>query len=359
MHLVVYISAHGFGHAAQSCAALNAMADIRDDLDVTIVSQVSPEFLASRLAIEYELINRQTDIGLVMRSGIEIDLPASREAYRQWHAQWPKPVQDEKTQLAALKPDAVLSDIAYTPLAAARELDIPAVALCCLNWGSVYQHYFSDMPESGKIVSQILAAYHQADVFLTTPPVWDMPEIRNQKQTALLVNKAQQNRVGLRRMLGLDESRRLVLVGLGGVATRLPLDEWPERAEIHWLIPASWNISRPDVSTIESTGMTFSNLIASVDLVLGKIGYGLVSECAVNGTSLLYIERPDWPEDRPFSAWLNAHGRCAGVGKQRLESGDVVEAIEALLSRPAPEPPEPDARQVAWDCLEYLLHDEH
>lgn len=354
MHLAVTISAHGFGHAAQSCAVLNAMAQLVPELQLTIVSQVDPGFLAARLTVPYQLIKQQTDIGLVMHSGIEIDLPASRAAYYDWHAHWPEKVAEVADLLASIQPDALLCNIAYTPLAAARQLGIPAVALCCLSWATVYRHYFADAADFRRIHAEMVAAYHQANAFLTTPPVWHMPEIDNQRMTALLAQPGHDHRDALRQQLKLAPDTRLMLIGLGGVATRLPMEQWPQSAGYYWLVPESWAVQRPDVSSIESTGMAFSDLVASVDGVLGKMGYGLVSECAVNATPLLYIERPDWPEDTPFSAWLNANGRCAGISKAAVLQGDLYSKLDELLSCSAPVPPVPDAQQVARDCLEYL-----
>ena len=40
------------------------------------------------------------------------------------------------------------------------------------------------------------------------------------------------------------------------------------------------------------------DLIAAVDVVMGKIGYGFVSECIANGTPLIYVPRSDWPEEQ-------------------------------------------------------------
>ena len=40
------------------------------------------------------------------------------------------------------------------------------------------------------------------------------------------------------------------------------------------------------------------DLIRAADAVLGKLGYGFVSECVTNGTALIYVPRVDWPEER-------------------------------------------------------------
>lgn len=40
------------------------------------------------------------------------------------------------------------------------------------------------------------------------------------------------------------------------------------------------------------------DLIHAADAVLGKLGYGFVSECVTAGTALIYVPRVDWPEER-------------------------------------------------------------
>jgi UDP-N-acetylglucosamine:LPS N-acetylglucosamine transferase len=39
------------------------------------------------------------------------------------------------------------------------------------------------------------------------------------------------------------------------------------------------------------------DLIHAADAVLGKLGYGFVSECVTSGTALIYVPRVDWPEE--------------------------------------------------------------
>lgn len=34
------------------------------------------------------------------------------------------------------------------------------------------------------------------------------------------------------------------------------------------------------------------------DAVLGKLGYGFVSECLTEGTALIYVPRQHWPEEQ-------------------------------------------------------------
>jgi len=65
--------------------------------------------------------------------------------------------------------------------------------------------------------------------------------------------------------------------------------------------------------------------------VLGKCGYGTVAECVINGTPLLYIPRPDWPEESCLLDWLTAHHAAVRIEPACLETGALREAVEQAL----------------------------
>jgi hypothetical protein len=44
--------------------------------------------------------------------------------------------------------------------------------------------------------------------------------------------------------------------------------------------------------------------------VLGKLGYGFVSECLTMGTALIYVPRQDWPEERYLEVSSTSFSPC-------------------------------------------------
>jgi len=127
--------------------------------------------------------------------------------------------------------------------------------------------------------------------------------------------------------LGLDPGQSLVLVAPGGVETRFELENWPVDQGIHWLVSEHWQVQHPNVSALEKTGLGVTDLVASCDAVLGKCGYGTVSECVVNATPLMYIPRPDWPEEQVLLQWLEAHNAAVPVEPTRLGCGELTDLV--------------------------------
>ena len=135
----------------------------------------------------------------------------------------------------------------------------------------------------------------------------------------------------------------------------MPLEDWPEDAEITWIVPAVWGVWREDMHSFESLGLSFTDVLASVDALLGKLGYGTVSECACNATPMLYMPRPDWPEEACLADWLHAHGRCAPVTYEHVLRGELREALEHLWAQSAPAAPQPTGAVEAASVIVEML----
>ena len=95
-------------------------------------------------------------------------------------------------------------------------------------------------------------------------------------------------------------------------------------------------------------GLRYEDLVAAADVVVSKPGYGIVSECAANGTALLYTSRGPFAEYDVMLAEMPRMLRCRYLAPEDLVAGDWKEAIEALLAQPPPpERPRVDGASVA------------
>lgn len=334
-HLLVALSSHGFGHAAQAAAVVNALRRCLPDLRLTIRTPLPRNILARFFEGEFGFTPCDTDVGMVMSTALDIDLVATAEAYARFHADWDGRVQQEARVLAHLAPDLVLADVPYLTLAGASRASIPAVAMCSLNWADIYAHYFQGIrPEASSLHAQILEAYHQAVCFLQTEPSMPMSNLPRRIAIGPVARVGVDRRAELKASLGLAPSVRLVMIALGGIDIRLPLERWPRLPGVHWLVPAVWNINRPDAAAVEALDMSFADVLRSVEALIGKPGYGTFTEAACNGTPMLYVRRPDWPEESCLIEWLKRHGNCLEIDRQRLERGDVASAVRQLWEMP-------------------------
>jgi hypothetical protein len=311
--------------------------------------------LRQRIDTDFQLVERRTDFGLMMNSALDIDLESSASAYADLHGSWEARVSEEASRLRALAPDLVLADVPYLSVAAAQAAAIPALALCSLNWADIYRHYFSHRREAPHILQQMEAAYSAAAAFLCPEPCMPMGWLNNAVNIAPIAARGQNRRAALNELLGLDSSTALVVVAPGGVQTRFAMERWPADQNIHWLVSGSWRVVHPCATAFERTGMTFTDLVVSCDAALGKCGYGTVTECVVNGTPLLYIPRPDWPEEPTLLGWLNNHRAAVEVSPEKLASGNFGDSVAAARAL-AVERCAADGAEQAAVVLQSYLH---
>jgi hypothetical protein len=140
-------------------------------------------------------------------------------------------------------------------------------------------------------------------------------------------------------VLNMDESERWLLLAMGGMDFRLPVEDWAPVPGVKWLVPRAWKLEREDVRSFDIVELGFTDLLASVDAVVSKPGYGTFIETACSGIPLLYMDREDWPETPHFAAWLAKHARAAELSREQLLRGDFIDILRELWRAPIPAPP--------------------
>jgi hypothetical protein len=340
-HLLVALSAHGYGHGAQAAAVVNALRTGLPDLRVTLRTTLPDEFLRRRFDGPFTLVAEDTDVGMLMHSAVEIAHESSAQAYEAFHRNWEARVEREAKALAGLAPDLVLANVPYLPLAGAARAGITAVAMCSLNWADVYRHYFGDRPQAERILHEMRAAYRGARLFLRLEPGMPMPDLPNAVTIGPVATIGKTRRAQIIERLNLDARSRLVMIAPGGIELRLPVERWPAAGQLHWLVPQSWGVRRAGFSDMEALRLPFTDILCSCDALIGKPGYGTFAEAGCNAVPTLYLPRADWPESPYLVDWLERHGRARAIDRAALERGDVLEALRALWAQSAPPPPLP------------------
>jgi len=344
VHLFADISSHGYGHLAIAAPILGALADACPELRLTVRSALPEAKLRERIGHPFELIRGSSDFGYVMHDALRIDREATARANRAAHADWPAAVAAEARFLEALAPDAVLSNVAYLPLAGAAICGIPSFAVCSLNWADLFAHFFGHEPWALPIHDAMLAAYRSARAFIRITPGMAMTSLDNARPVGPVATR------GRRVDLGLG-GERAVLVALGGIAHHLPVDDWPRLPGVRWLVAGHWRSTHPDAIAWERFGLDFNDLLCSADAVVTKPGYGTFAEAACNGIPLLYQRRDDWPEQEPLIDWLEENARCSEVSAHQLAAGEIGGALSELWARPAISPPDPTGAAEAAAIL--------
>lgn len=350
-HLLVDITPHGYGHVSQTSAVVNELAQLMPSLQITVRSTVPYEFLKSRFQCEFQHIPLAFDFGMKMANAVDVMVEESASAYREFHADWQQKVEREAQAMRQLKPDLLLANVPYLSLAAAHAAKVRSVGMCCLNWADIYWHYCAGYPGSQAIHEQIMDAYLGANHFIKMEPAMPMPYLSNAHSIPPVARIGRALRCHIAANSSQIEGEKLVLVAMGGMEFRLPLENWPRLHGIRWIVPQAWGVRRDDTTSLESLNLSFTDVLASCDAVLTKPGYGTFSEAACNGVPVLYVTRRDWPEEAYLVPWLKRNGVCLEVARDVLHSGELADALQQLWAQPMPPRPQPGGAREAAEFL--------
>lgn len=325
----------------------------RPELRLTIQTALPRDFLATRYD-DFDYVGEIPDIGFRMRTATDIDLDASAAFYRALHADFAAVVRRETDRLGEARPDLVLANVPYVTIAAAAAAKLPVLAYSSLNWADLTDHYFAQRTDCRGLRAEIRASYEKAALFLQTTPAQPM-SLSNLRTIGPVARLGTPRAAEIRTRLGLADSQKLGLIAFGGMDRSLPLEQWQVVPGWFWLTSAASIPVRADMADWRAAGVSFSDLIASVDLVVTKSGYGTFSECALRGVPVLYEPRPDWPEAPPLERWLHLHTQCLAVTAEEMIHGDLAALLHKLFLLPKQPVATPTGIKEGADIMEGLL----
>lgn len=358
-HLVVDISAHGFGHLAQATAVLSALdcTDIR----LTVRSLAPEHILQERIPHPFKLIRYQQDNGMIMHDALRVDAEKTMDWYQNFHANYAERKAQAAHELEALQPDLVFADVPYLSLDAAATVGTPSIALCSLNWADIFQTYCGHFAGAEQIHAEILNAYAQANLFLQATPSMPMPDLSNAQAIPPITSVGRPQPEVLRIVTKRDKHTRFVLVALGGIGMDYPLENWVKLDNVCWIFPDEVLANNPhtriDFISQSTFELDYVDLLASCDLVLTKTGYGTQTETVINRTPTLCVDRGDWPEQPYLFDWHQQHGEVKFIDWDTVSSGELATPTLAMLERSWTKPAvKPEGAQQAAKHITRTLY---
>ncbi|MBF0584180.1 MAG: hypothetical protein HQL80_08100 [Magnetococcales bacterium] len=342
--LCCVVSGHGFGHIAQTAALVNRLAAELPALQLHIISPLPRPLLARMIGVEFSLECRAQDVGLLQSDPMRIDLSATAQAVRRLHDDWSRQLAVEKASLSAWRPDLVLANIPYLPIAAAAELGIATVGVASLTWDAVLAAYFlagdGPDPEITGWWRAMREAYAGTSLaLLPMPAIVENHPFPRAELIGPLITLGRPRREALRRLLGLAEAdeRPVILVSLGGIPARhIPVQALAREEGFHWLLDVDLPAHPGHLHAISVLlgHWSFADLSASVDGVVSKPGYGMAVAATVQQIPFLYLRRGTFPDEPPICGWMEAVGCAMELTAAQFYGGDWSVALRSLLDRP-------------------------
>lgn len=334
--LVYYITAHGYGHGARSCDILRAFHETSPDVPITVVTDLPASFLRNRLpGIPLTIRPGGLDVGMTQLDSVRVDVDATRRALEAWVILRPERIETERSFLRSVGAHLVVSDIPSIPFEAAADLNIPSVGVGNFTWNWIYSAFAEQDARWRPAVQAYEEGYRRADLLLRLPFAEPMTAFPVRRDIAMVARPGRPRRDDLAALTGAPLDRRWILLSFSTLDwddAALARVEATEGYVFFTVRPLEWR--RRNIYAVDREQMSFSDVLASVDAVVTKPGFGVLSECVVNQKPMAYVERTDFLEYPILEAALQRYLQHQHLPARALYQGDLKDSLDRLWTAP-------------------------
>jgi hypothetical protein len=334
--IAYYVSAHGYGHGVRSCDIIRALNRLYPDIRVHVISGLDADFLQSRILADRISIRRDAlDVGMVQTDSIRVDVDATLNLLERLYGRSEELIEREVRFLREKDIQLTVVDIPSIPLEAAERCGIAAVAVGNFGWDWVYSAFIDRDARWKPIVDSIRKSYAKADLLLRLPFCDTMRSFLRIEDIPLVASPGRSRRPEIAELLKCPVGKKWVLLSF----TTL---EWNESAldrverlqeyEFITVYPLQWR--RRNIHTIRREQVPFSDVVASVDAVVSKPGFGILSDCAVNRKPLIYADRSDFAEFAVLESAIRRYMKYRHIPSRQLYEGDLRPCLDEIWVRP-------------------------
>jgi hypothetical protein len=352
------ISGHGFGHAAQVVPVLNALGRLVPGLRVLLRTTVPAAFFKDRLTIPWETSAVQQDVGCIQSSPLIIEVEATWREHQRFHSTWNDRLQVEVEAMRRAKPDVILADTPYLALVAGKAAGISTVALVSFTWDLILSEFQAPPSiDSRTIIQSIREAYAQADLALRITPAPKMSNFPRITDIGPIADPVPSAHNQLTEFLGLAPGEYTVLVGFGGIPLdSLPFDRLGSLAGYRFLFDGSIPPGSNRFVSASALPFSFKTLLASVDVIMTKPGYGTLVEAVALQTPMVYVRRYNFADEQSLVDYLHRYGKGVELSMNDFVQGQWRAALQKVFDLPpAITPPPPTGANEAAAELVKLL----
>jgi hypothetical protein len=277
----------------------------------------------------------------------------------------------EALLLRELQPTLVVGDIPPLAFAAAHEAGIRSVAVGNFTWDWIYDGYEEAATFAPQLVTTIREAYAHAELALRLPLHGGFTPFRTVRDVPFIARRSRLPRESVRKHFGLPASP-LVLASFGGYGLKgLNLTALGDLGGYTVLLTANPVVARRG-STVEGSdaipalpstvrllderqlyeqGFRYEDLVGAVDVVATKPGYSIIAECAANDAAVLYTSRGRFIEYDTLVREMPRYVRCEFIPNEDLTSGRWQAALDRLMAKGKPTPPDVTGAEVVANVL--------
>jgi L-arabinokinase len=345
VHVLFYVSGHGYGHATRTSEVLRALVVERPDWTIHVRSNVPPHLLAGIDRVQFHPSSESLDPGVVEETdSLGVDVAATLEQVERHYACRDQRVASEARWVADHDISLIVAD--FPPLAGqvAAASGIPCVGLGNFTWNWIYEPFFGDGAPR-HLLSWIRDSYAPMVCWLRLPFSHsdEGESIRRVVDMPLVARRPRRDQADVLRQLDIDpaDGRPRVVLAMRGrippAARAAVADANPDWLFLHF-DPHNAGSRGNERSVTLTDGLLFTDVLNACDAAVSKFGYGMVSECIVARKRLLCPPRRSFREDEIFEREVPRQLRLARISRDDFLAGRWSEPLGRLLDEPVVEP---------------------
>ncbi|MEM7180082.1 MAG: glycosyl transferase [Spirochaetota bacterium] len=328
MKIAYYVSGHGFGHISRSYEICKLLLQKQNVDKLYLVS--SRSYFVNEKHSKLIFRNTTTDVGMVQKTSISLDIPASERACKDFLKQKKQLLASELAFLKESRIDCIVSDSSSLPFLLAQQLAVPSFYIGNFTWDFIYSHYQKQYPFFQEYAKELEEEYSLAAMGFILPFHCPITAIKNKRYTGLVGRKATRDKKDVRKQLGFAEDISYFLYSFGAYGieeNKVDLSALPQN---HKIVVAGYKgLQRPEVLHIE--GIDYPDVVKACDYVVTKPGYGILSECYFAGTPILYTDRGDFPEYPYLLQALKDSFISKYISQEQVYRFDFAQTLEQLV----------------------------
>jgi len=304
---------------------------------------VPASFFRDRLTIQWELSPAQQDIGCVQDGPLKIDIDATWASHQRFHKTWEERLSNEVAAMQAASPALVIADTPYLAIEAGSAAQIPTVALASFTWDIVLNEYYNATDNSHQqLIQCIRESYAKAHIALRITPAPRIDAFSNIIDIGPIASLTSPERDLLASALALAPNERTVLVGFGGIPlTSLPLEQIEQLRHYRFLFDGPVPPGYSRIYSTKTLPFSFKTLLASVDVIMTKPGYGTIVEAVALQQPVVYVRRYNFVDEQPLVDYLHRYGRGIELSLNDFTQGRWEPALRMVVVLPMPAVPPP------------------
>lgn len=312
MRVLFYISGHGFGHATRVAATMGALLRRQPAVQIHVRTPAPESLFAGLPSTSVKYSNAVLDAGVVEKDLFSQDIIQTLTRLVDLDSSGATIVSREVEYVKSEGIDVIVSDVPPLASEVGSVAGVRTMAIANFSWDFIYAPYFGNAAAHSGLLDRMRESYSKTDLLLRLPFHHDMTAFPKQRDIPLVARKATVSVEEVRARLRIaDGDRRKILL----VALRMP-GAVPARA-IHEVVESGefvvLSFAPLPSGAVESVRLLgpewrqweFPDVVQACDLVLSKLGYGIVSDCIAARTPLIYIPRDDFAEYELLKQGIN------------------------------------------------------